>query len=74
MSDDDDDLADHVGTPTDETPFDHGCKCDVCIDYRWEVRDALRTGEIGTLTDRQADDARRIVSERYGGQTMLTSF
>jgi hypothetical protein len=74
MTDDDDDRPDHVGTETDQTPFDHGCKCDVCIDWRWEVRDALRTGGIGTLTDQQAEVARRILRERYGSQTRLTTF
>jgi hypothetical protein len=64
----------HDGTPEDETPFDHGCECDVCKDYRTEVRAGVTGEPPVTLTDRQMKDLRRLIRERYDGQMRLDGF
>lgn len=64
----------HEGTPADETPFDHGCECNVCKDYRTEVRAGITGEPPVTLTDRQMKDLRRLIRERYDGQMRLDSF
>lgn len=70
----DDDRPDHAGTPYDETPFDHGCDCDVCHDYRAEVKRALESGDYLSLSDRQFVDYLELREQRRSAQTALSSF
>jgi hypothetical protein len=74
MSDDQNDQPDHVGTPADETPFDHGCDCTVCQDYRTEVRKGVTGEPPVTLTEGQMKDLRRLIRNRYDGQMRLDKF
>jgi hypothetical protein len=72
--DDDDDRPDHVGTDTDETPFDHGCDCSVCQDYREEVHALAKGRAIWGCSDRQREDARRLRDRDRSDQARLKSF
>ena len=74
MSENDSDGPKHQGTPADETPFDHGCECEVCRNYRTEVRAGVTGEPPVTLTDKQMKDLRRLIRERYDGQMRLDSF
>lgn len=74
MTDDDDDRPDHVGTGPDETPFDHGCECPVCHDYRAEVKRALASGDYLSLSDRQFVDYLELKEQPRETQTALSSF
>jgi len=74
MSEEESDQPKHVGTDSDETPFDHGCECGVCRNYRTEVRKGVTGEPPVTLTEGQMKDFRRLIRERYDGQMRLDSF
>lgn len=74
MTDDNDDRPDHVGTPADETPFDHWCICPVCVSWRNEVRQASRADDPTGLSDGQLDYYKAYADPEDDDQAMLTSF
>lgn len=74
MSDDSTNRPVHAGTDADETPFDHGCDCSVCQDYREEVRDAVRNKTAAAVTDQQFEDYMRLRRDHRGDQATLSSF
>jgi len=71
MTDDQDDQPDHVGTAADETPFDHGCDCPVCNNYRKEVRAGVTGRPPVGLSEKQHRDLRRLIQNQYDGQTRI---
>lgn len=71
MSDDQNDQPDHVGTPAHETPFDHGCCCPVCNNYRRGVRAGVTGRSPVGLSQRQYQDLQRLIKEQYDGQTRI---
>jgi hypothetical protein len=68
---DQNDQPEHVGTSEDETPFDHGCECAVCEDYRKEVRAGVTGRPAVGLSEGQYEDLRRLITKQYDGQTRV---
>lgn len=64
----------HVGADPDESPFDHGCNCPVCKQYRREVLMAIQDRELGRLTDEQFDVAMRRIEGDAFEQARLSAF